>query len=1058
MGSQAEVQKYNEQAEILKIFGEEFFELNEEIIGDKSGTVSRIDDIYLSDLYYKIESSAEIIKGYKDGHSFLSSNDYKIQDSFYWQRFSYSIESTVTENIWEEEVERLNHLVGWKRFSNYQLESRDLSFTGISTSQDGGDFVSIADFSRVVNTNCVFDFDITVDETLIIGSKRFSTGIVFNSRELQDFNKSVGNRVLVIDDISDDFNSDPRGDQFSVIDTFKITESRSRKYLIFARDSRFTNQRQVYIVTTIHNGSEFFINQYGRVETVYELGSFDIALFEDEAQLRFYPEKYEVNDYDLSFVTHSISDFTSGIGTTAFGNVVDIKVENSTVSSGATTTIATIPTDYRSSKLLVQIEEGGGVYELDEISLIHDGSEVTFQDYGQLTTDTLNEFSTDGIGTYHAYIDGSNVKVDLIPDDSAISAEVNSLRISLASEPSGFTTEGSTEFTTAIVESNYTSIDAVDSQNGTGISSHFNGILGIDDYSSGYYIVSIDDTTNGKYQLSELVTVSSSTTAYYSEYGQLFSDGEVGVVTAGVAGTVTTIFFTANDPIDCEVRVYAQHLGIRDERVGNAQIDMTNADILTGNADYQGTQNAVIRDFELFHEGNPIFQKKFDGSNVAITSISEDTFELPQHFFVTGEEVVYSYDVLNEPIGIAYTDIPGIGVTNKLPPTLFIIKQDELLVKVAASATDALALTPTPLNIIDVGVGSDHYFTSKNQNPKTLITIDNMIQSPIVSTATTTGVGNTFTTVQDILTLTEQPERFFSGDFLQIDDEIVRVSIVGYGGSDNDMYVQRALLGTKLADHTQYSLITKIIGNYNIVENTISFADAPFGKTPVGSPDNRPDQRDFTGITTFSRFSGRSFMRNAPVDTTNDPYYQNYIFDGIEDQFTGIKSSFELKVGGESVDGVAASNAIITVNDLFQSPKVDQTLVDIAGNYTLEEDSGTTNIIFDEGDYDREDDITIKGLPVGGRIVSVGSTKGFGYQSLVSAAGTATVSSAGTISAINVSNAGGGYRTGIQTNIEVYIREETVEASSKVAIGTTLVTRGRVTGVSCYKFSSILRS
>jgi hypothetical protein len=1046
-GAQAEVQKYNEQAEILKIFGEEYFELNEEIIGDKSGTVSRIDDIYLSDLYYKIKPSTEIVKGYKDNHSFLSSNDYKIQDSFYWQRFSYAIESTVTENVWEEEVERLNHLVGWKRFSNYQLESRDLSFTGISTSQDGGDFVSIADFSRVVNTNCVFDFDITVDETLIIGNKRFSTGIVFNSRELQDFNKSVGNRVLVIDDISDDFNSDPRGDQFSVIDTFKITESRARKYLIFARDSRFTNQRQLYVVTAIHNDSDFFLNQYGRVETVYELGSFDIALFEDEAQLRFYPEKYEVNDYDLSFITHSISDFTSGIGTTAFGNVVDIRVENSTVSSGATTTIATIPTDYRSSKLLVQIEEGGGVYEFDEISLVHDGSEVTFQDYGQLTTDTLNEYSTDGIGTYHAYIDGSNVKVDLIPDDSAIAAEINSLRISLASEPSGFTTEGSTEFTTAIAESNYTSIDAVDSTSGSVISSHFNGITGIDDYSSGYYIVSIDDTTNNKYQLSELVNVSSSTTAYYSEYGQIFSDDEVGIVTAGVAGTVTSIYFTANNAIDCEVRVYAQHLGIRDERVSNAQIDMINADILTGNADYQGTLNAVIRDFELFHEGNPIFKKKFDGSNVAITSISEDTFELPQHFFVTGEEVVYSYDALNEPVGIAYTDIPGIGVTNKLPPTLFIIKEDELLVKVAASATDALALTPKPLNIIDVGIGSDHYFTSKNQNPKTLITIDNMIQSPIVATATTTGAGNTFTTVQDILTLTEQPERFFSGDFLQIDDEIVRVSIVGYGGSDNDMYVQRALLGTKLANHAQFAEITKIIGNYNIVENTISFADAPFGKTPVGSPDNRPDQRDFTGITTFSRFSGRSFMRNAPVDSTNDPYYKNYIFDGIEDQFTGIKSSFELKVGGESVDGVAASNAIITVNDLFQSPKVDQTLVDIAGNYTLEEDGGATNIIFDESEYTREDDIVIKGLPVGGRIVSVGSTKGFGYQSLVSAAGTATVSSAGTISAINVSNAGGGYRTGIQTNIEVYIREETVESSNKVAIGTALVTRGRVTGV-----------
>ena len=133
---------------------------------------------------------------------------------------------------------------------------------------------------------------------------------------------------------------------------------------------------------------------------------------------------------------------------------------------------------------------------------------------------------------------------------------------------------------------------------------------------------------------------------------------------------------------------------------------------------------------------------------------------------------------------------------------------------------------------------------------------------------------------------------------------------------------------------------------------------------------------------------------------------------------------------------LAASNAIITLNDLFQSPKVDQSNVDIAGNYTLEGGSGTTNIIFDENEYTREDDIVIKGLPVGGRIVSVGSTKGFGYQSLVSAGATATVSSAGTISAINLTSAGGGYRTGIQTNIEVYIREETVEASSKVAIGT----------------------
>ena len=43
-----EVQLYDENAEILKILGEDYFELNEEIVGEKSGTVARIDDINLT--------------------------------------------------------------------------------------------------------------------------------------------------------------------------------------------------------------------------------------------------------------------------------------------------------------------------------------------------------------------------------------------------------------------------------------------------------------------------------------------------------------------------------------------------------------------------------------------------------------------------------------------------------------------------------------------------------------------------------------------------------------------------------------------------------------------------------------------------------------------------------------------------------------------------------------------------------------------------------------------------------------------------------------------------
>ena len=40
-----------------------------------------------------------------------------------------------------------------------------------------------------------------------------------------------------------------------------------------------------------------------------------------------------------------------------------------------------------------------------------------------------------------------------------------------------------------------------------------------------------------------------------------------------------------------------------------------------------------------------------------------------------------------------------------------------------------------------IGVNETHSFVATNQNPKVLVAIDNLIQSPIVSTAITTTLG-----------------------------------------------------------------------------------------------------------------------------------------------------------------------------------------------------------------------------------------------------------------------------------------------------------------------------
>ena len=59
-------------------------------------------------------------------------------------------------------------------------------------------------------------------------------------------------------------------------------------------------------------------------------------------------------------------------------------------------------------------------------------------------------------------------------------------------------------------------------------------------------------------------------------------------------------------------------------------------------------------------------------------------------------------------------------------------------------------------------------------------------------------------------------------------------------------------------------------------------------------------------------------------------------------------------------------------------------------------------------------------FPAGGLIISVGSTEGNGYQQLESAGGTATVSAAGTISAISIGNSGSGYRAGLKLLMLVF--------------------------------------
>jgi hypothetical protein len=1038
------IEHYDPKNNYICISSLDDFEIGEDIIGESSNSRALVLENNNTYAEFNVDSSSIVKNGWDLTRGFLNDNTQRIHDNDYYQYFSYSIKSKIEYEDWKDSVSSLNHTAGFKKFSDLIVESQDQTgSSGITTSQDQGDFIGLSDLISTIDLECVHDFDIANENTFEIGNNIISTEIVLNSKELQDYFESVGNRVLIIDDISQYFNSNPRPTRYSIVDTFLLTDARYRKLFVYVRDQRYFNERQLSIVSLLHDDFYAYINNYGRVETSYDMGYFDFVIFGTEGNLLYYPTKYAVNDFSVSTISHSITDAVSGVGNTSFGNTIYVNSSQTTIPIGLSTsqTIVSIGTSYRATKILVEINDNN-YYEVDEFTVIHDGSDVQLLEYGQITTE-FGAFSSSGIGTYSSSILGSNLIVNIHPYNTLTqNYTVNTIQIS-AITGSAYTTTSTVEINSADVGSAFTSITS-------SVSPTENKVLEIQAtnesirHADGAYIIAyVEDITNNDYQVSEILLIDDEFDVFMTEYGNLETSSGIGTFGANIVGKNLEVYFTPIPNANVEVRLFYNTVSEVDPGSSQGIINLNNANIDTSYGTYTGTERDIRRDFQLTHGGENIFRRVFDGSSSSVVDVENNVITIPNHFFVSGEEVVYSALNSSNPIGIATTTIPGIGSTDKLPSSLYIVKVNDLDVKVSASASDALAINPRTLDITSVGFGTYHTITSKNQNEKVLVSIDNMIQSPVVSSAVTTSLLTYFSIVENIAYFTGISS-FFGGDLIKIDDEIMKIESVGFG-SDLAILVQRPWMGTGISSHSSDSTVTKINGNYNIVNNVINFYEAPYGPVPIGTATNRPDQRDYAGISTNSTFSGRVFLRSGILNGSEEPYTKNYIFDDLSSSFNGITTQFTLKSNGNDVTGISTSNAIILVRDIFQEPQRIG-VVNVNGDYTLSEISGITSISFTGDVLQTPYDVNNSSIPTGGQIISVGSTAGLGYQPLVSAGGTAIVSISGTIQSISIGNSGSGYRSGIQT-VNVAVASSSLENYDLEFVGTASISNGNIVSV-----------
>ena len=574
----------------LKVLGPDTFAVGEVITGQDTNSEAVIREVSEYSAVYDVDSSSIVRKGWNNESGFLNNSLQKVHDSDYYQFFSYAVRSQVAlEEEWENAVSSMNHTAGFKKFSDLVVESREEEFAGITTSQSESNVSTLVDYISVMDTNCVNDFDLATENSLVIDSGIISDEIVFSSKILKDYTESIGNRVLLVDDISGQFNSNERTTRFTNVGTFRLDTGRARKFITYVRDRRFTAERQISLVTTVRDDNETYLNEYGQVETAAELGSFDLTIRGDEASLQFYPVRYELNNFDISYVSYGIENALAGVGTTTIGDIVNIESSNAIISSGSTAanTILGISSSYTSSKVLVQIGATDSSYhEFNEVTILHDGSNVDFLEYGQLITST-GSLASSGVGTYGVGYSGSNINLTFTPTVGAgVSYIVNTIQVSIANTAS--TGIGTEELNTGILESAYTSIGSSTAPVANTISDYTS-----DPYHAAYYIVSVEDTTNNKTQVSEVVVADDGTNVDITEFGNIYSDSSLGDITADISGAFTRLRFTPNANIDVQIRVYQNALRIVDG--DPTSIDLSSAIIDTGFGVYLGTKNDIKR-------------------------------------------------------------------------------------------------------------------------------------------------------------------------------------------------------------------------------------------------------------------------------------------------------------------------------------------------------------------------------------------------------------------------------------------------------------------------------
>ena len=1041
----------------IKVFGSYELSPNEIIKGKESGNIATIRKIENNLALFKIDYSVERNNGWIDDIGKLDYDNQVIPDNDYYQNLSYTIKSPIQYQDLKTNVNNLLHSTGTKNFA-------DTGITSSTTAYVTGKTVDsiILDALNEERVDTIYNFDLVKDVDIIENSSsKISKSLKLKNITLTPYIKCDNNIVLEIDNINREF-SNLETEPSEYLNILKLEKTDTYNNILFRISNLDNSQLQLTELLVINNSTDTFVLDRGTISNIEkgdshisgeELGSFSIFTDEfNDSYLRFDPTNPYDIDYDLKIIKTKFNTVLPGIAGTQSIGFVDLTGLNIGVQSGITTSIVSTNVNKLES-LYADIEViNSSTNEINfvQIYLAHDGTNTYISEYYIDSESETNNYSSNFIGSFSSSISSGVLSLKFnnstespvrirskIVGFGSTSIGIGTYRFKQSGEISG--NERSVKY-----ESKYQSRVSSASTTITSLNKNtFNAVKSSVKVSFGstialHQVLLLQDTNNIFIQQSPFLSVGNAIGigTFGGEYSgnnfelKFYKSPEV-TDTINISSFNQCIYTTIDN---INVPPDLNYGSLTD----SVQVNSYNA--INGNRINKTDFTMTFSDKGIKY---PIFAKTFDPSDDSLDP-STGLFTIDNHFFSTGERLIYTAKSTYEGINPSPLMVGG----SPLPSEVYAIVESANTFKLALTKDGSISGTNVVFS--STGSGNAHQLEMYKKNEKALITLNNVVQYPLILTPIShklSGNGGEISIGSSIFALSGI-STIMPNDILKIDNENMKIENVGFGTTNKGpitnigtiplVQVSRGFVGSSASTHTDSTKATIYKGAYNIVGSKIHFVEAPRGNPQIIFDDsNLPFQT--------SDFNGRVFLRGD--------YTTNAVYDDISNRFSGIGRTFTLTIGGINTVGLGSTggNGILFINNVFQTPTTDN---NPNNNFKIIENSvaGITSVVF-SGVQDKitKDIITSKfdvnqnQTPRGGIIISFGSSTGLGYAPLVGASVTAIVGAGGSIVSIGIGTTtgslGSGYNGLVAIGVSVYESGHTGTAASisaSVGVGGTL--------------------